>query len=158
LLCLEIMRAVSGVYCPHTTAFRSHHAGPPATFEVVHPGVQPVVELRYRAPVKVDAGKFPRLMLMQSCLEGSGTASQEDVTVTCRRGQTLPLSPGLDTQLEFDARFSQFPKLHSARRSRRTPHCREGLQRRVTAPPPYRSNVRSAADGQCGGLPKSWSG
>jgi AraC-like DNA-binding protein len=102
----EVVRAVSGVYCPHTAAFGGR-LRQPATFEVMHSGLQPVVALRYGAPVRVDAGRFPRLMLMQSCLAGIGTASQENVAVACRRGQTLPLSPGLSTQLEFDARFAQ---------------------------------------------------
>jgi AraC-like DNA-binding protein len=103
----DLLRAVSEVYCPHTAAFRSTRAAPPARFEVIRPGMQPVAELRYGMPAKVDAGKFPRLMLMQSCLEGTGTACQENVTADCRSGQTLPLSPGRSTQLEFDARFAQ---------------------------------------------------
>jgi AraC-like DNA-binding protein len=46
-------------------------------------------------------------MLMQTCLEGSGSASQQGVRVGLRKGETLPLSAGLSTQLEFDARFAQ---------------------------------------------------
>src|SRR5882757_1913884 len=72
-----ISRAVTEVYCPHTTVFHSTRAARPASLEVVRPGVQPVVELRYGLAVEVDAGKFPRLMLIQSCLEGTGTACQE---------------------------------------------------------------------------------
>ena len=103
----DLAPAVSEVYCPHTAAFRSIRAAPPARFEVILPGVQPVIELSYGVPAKVDAGRFPRLMLMQSCLEGTGTACQERIVVDCRSGQTVPLSPGLGTQLEFDARFAQ---------------------------------------------------
>ena len=103
----DLAPAVSEVYCPHTAAFRSTRAAPPALFEVILPGVQPVVELRYGVPAKVDAGKFPRLMLMQSCLAGTGTARQEHGVVDCRSGQTVPLSPGLGTQLDFDTRFAQ---------------------------------------------------
>ena len=103
----DLAPAVSEVYCPHTAVFRSTRQAPPALFEVILPGTQPVVELRYGVPAKVDAGRFPRLMLMQSCLEGTGTACQERVAVDCRGGQTVPLSPGLGTQLDFDARFVQ---------------------------------------------------
>lgn len=81
--------------------------GVAATFEVRHAGSQPVVELRYKTPVKVDAGEFPRLMLMQTCLEGSGLAWQQGVSAFLRKGQTTTLSAGLSTQLEFDARFAQ---------------------------------------------------
>ena len=46
-------------------------------------------------------------MLMQTCLEGSGSASQQGLRVGLRKGETLPLSAGLSTELEFDARFAQ---------------------------------------------------
>jgi AraC-like DNA-binding protein len=103
----EFAGALSRIYCPHTAVFTRSSTGVPATLEIRHAGPQPVVELRYGAPVKVDAGEFPRLMLMQTCLEGSGSASQQGVRVGLRKGETLPLSAGLSTQLEFDARFAQ---------------------------------------------------
>lgn len=103
----ELAGALSRVYCPHTTVFRGSNNGAPAIFEIRHAGPQPVVELRYGAPVKIDAGEFPRLMLMQTCLDGSGSASQQGVSASLRKGETLPLSAGLSTQLEFDARFAQ---------------------------------------------------
>ena len=103
----EFARALSRIYCPHTTAFRRAVGAAPATLEIRHAGPQPVVELRYGAPVKVDAGDFPRLMLMQTCLEGTGAAYQQGVRVALRKGETMPLSAGLSTQLEFDARFAQ---------------------------------------------------
>src|ERR1700754_2792935 len=103
----EFSRALSRVYCPHTTVFVRPNGGAPATFEVRHAGPQPVVELRYGAPVRVDAGEFPRLMLMQTCLDGTGSARQPGVSASLRQGETLPLSAGLSTQFEFDARFAQ---------------------------------------------------
>lgn len=103
----EFAGALSRIYCPHTAVYTRSNGGAPATLEIRHAGPQPVVELRYGAPVKVDAGEFPRLMLMQTCLEGSGSASQQGVRVGLRKGETLPLSAGLSTQLEFDARFAQ---------------------------------------------------
>lgn len=103
----EVAAAVSSVYCPHTATLGSARQGLQASFGLIRTGVQPIVELRYGAPVKVDAGQFPRLMLMQTCIDGAGLATQGNVAVACRSGQTLPLSPGLSTRLEFDARFAQ---------------------------------------------------
>jgi hypothetical protein len=65
------------------------------------------VHLRYGSAVRIDAGDFPGLMLMQSCLDGKGTVVQGKITVECRPGQTVPLSPDRSTHLEFDTRFSQ---------------------------------------------------
>lgn len=103
----EVAAAVSAVYCPHTATFRTTRQARQASFGLVRPGVHPIVELRYGAPVRVDAGQFPRLMLMGTCVDGTGMATQGNVTVECRRGQTLPLSPGLSSQFEFDGRFAQ---------------------------------------------------
>lgn len=103
----EIVKAVSGMYCPHLTNLKDPRTGLRATFQVIGSGYQPIVELRYGAPVRIDAGRFPRLMLIQGCLSGTGSATQANVTVPCRPGQTLPLSAGVDTQLEFDGHFAQ---------------------------------------------------
>lgn len=103
----ELAKAVSNVFCPHSTTFSRTHNGAPALLEVKHAGMQPVVELRYSTPVRIDAGEFPRLMLMQTCIEGSGSARQQGSFVPLRKGETLPLSAGLSTQFEFDARYVQ---------------------------------------------------
>jgi len=103
----EVIDAVSRVYCPHEVKIRGSNRGVAATLEVIHGGLQPVVGLRYSAPVRIDAGDFPHLMLMQTCVDGSATAVQADARTACGRDQTLPLSPGLGTQLDFDGRFDQ---------------------------------------------------
>jgi AraC-like DNA-binding protein len=103
----EIVKAVSGVYCPHLTTLKNQRQDLRANFHIIGKGSQPIVELRYGAPVRIDAGRFPRLMLLQGCLGGAGTATQANVTVACRPGETLPLSAGLSTQLEFDGHFAQ---------------------------------------------------
>jgi len=46
-------------------------------------------------------------MLVQTSIDGSGTAVQANARAAWVRGRTLLLSPGLDTQLEFDGRFAQ---------------------------------------------------
>jgi AraC-like DNA-binding protein len=103
----EAVDAVSRVYCPHEIEIRGSSRSDITTLEVVRGGAQPVVQLMYPSPVKIDAGNFPRLMLMQTCVDGSATVIQGNVRASCRRNQTLPLSPGLCTQMEFDGRFAQ---------------------------------------------------
>jgi hypothetical protein len=103
----EIARTVRDLYCPHTMTSKGSSANIPPVVTVLRQGSQPVVELRYGVPVTVDAGQFPQLLLMQTCLDGTGTATQASVSANWRRGQTLPLSPGVSTQLEFDARYAQ---------------------------------------------------
>jgi AraC-like DNA-binding protein len=102
----DIVKTVSGVYCPHLTILKERDELR-AALRVIGPERQPVVELRYGTPVKIDAGRFPRLMLMQGCLNGNGSATQANVTARCRPGETLPLSAGMSTQLEFDGSFAQ---------------------------------------------------
>jgi len=103
----EIVSIVARIYCTHSIATVGKSQIGTAGVEVVRDGSQPVVHLKYGRPVQVDAGIFPRLMLMQTCLEGGGTVEQGALTAELRRGQTVPLSPALATRLAFDARFSQ---------------------------------------------------
>ena len=103
----EAIEAVSRIYCPHEVEVRGSNRGVNAVLEVIHGGIQPIVSLRYSTPVKIDAGDFRHLMLMMTCVDGSATAAQQDFRVTWHRGQTLPQSPGLSTQLDFDSRFAQ---------------------------------------------------
>jgi AraC-like DNA-binding protein len=103
----EIVDLVNRVYCPHEMEIRGSKGLACATLEVVHGGVQPVVDLKYSAPVRIDAGDFRQLMLMQTCIDGLGSVVQESRHATFHRNQTLPLSPGLETQLDFDGHFAQ---------------------------------------------------
>ena len=103
----EAIDAVSCIYCPHEVEVRGSNRGVNAVLEVIHGGIQPIVGLRYSTPVGIDAGDFRQLMLMMTCADGSATAVQQDSRITWRRGQTLPVSPGLSTQLDFDGRFAQ---------------------------------------------------
>jgi AraC-like DNA-binding protein len=103
----EITKTDSDLYCPHTMKSKGLIANIPPKLAVLRNGSQPVIELRYGVPVTVDAGQFPQLLLMQTCLDGSGTATQANVSANWRRGQTLPLSPDVSTKLEFDARYAQ---------------------------------------------------
>lgn len=103
----DLARAVGNVYCPHVTLFRGATNAASGLFEIRHAGLQPIVELRYGVRAKVDAGEFPRLMLIRTCLDGSGSATQQGVGVHLRKGETVPMSPGLSTHLDLDARFAQ---------------------------------------------------
>ena len=103
----EIVSVVAGIYCAHSIEpARGARAGA-AGFEVMRDGPQPIVQLRYGRPVRVDAGSFPRLLLMQTCLDGSGSVEQGSLKAELRRGQTMPLSPSVTTRLAFDGRFAQ---------------------------------------------------
>jgi AraC-like DNA-binding protein len=103
----EAIDVVSRIYCPHEVEVRGSNRGVNAELQVIHGGVQPVVGLRYSTPVRIDAGDFRHLMLMMTCVDGSAKAVQQDSRATWHRGQTLPQSPGLSTQLDFDGRFAQ---------------------------------------------------
>lgn len=103
----HLAQAVGRIYCPHHTQFRRARDAVPGVFSIRYVGRQPMVELKYGTRAKVDAGEFPRLVLMRTCLEGSGTATQQGVTVTMRPGETLPMSSDLATQVELDAQFAQ---------------------------------------------------
>src|SRR5262249_54230777 len=75
--------------------------------EVTSAASQPLVELSYGAPVQVDAGNFAELFLIKHCMRGSASASQDGLTAEWRQGQTLILSAGRDTELQFDQAFLQ---------------------------------------------------
>jgi AraC-like DNA-binding protein len=102
----EAIDAVSRLYCPHEVEICGGTRSISVTLDVVHRTAQPIVALKYSAPVKIRAGNFPNLMLMMTCLDGSATAAQAGSQATWHRNQTVPLSPGLDSRLEFDRLFA----------------------------------------------------
>ena len=103
----EAVAAISKIYCPHQMELPRSYCGLSTTLEVVQCGLQPVVGLKYSTPVSVDAGRFPNLMLMQTCIDGKGLVRQGGISAVCRPNETLPLSPDVSTQLDFDARYVQ---------------------------------------------------
>lgn len=103
----EAISAVGRVYCPHSIEPQGPVRNVAAALGVVRGGGQSIVSLRYSTPVKVDAGRFPNLLLMMSAAEGAASAMQGRHTSQWRAGQTMPLSPGLDTVLSFDRDFAQ---------------------------------------------------
>lgn len=103
----DVSSAVAGIYCAHSVTTSGGARAGAAGFDLIRLDPQPIVQLRYGRTVRVDAGSFPRLMLMQTCLDGSGTVEQGSLGIALRRGQTVPLSPGLATRLVFDGRFAQ---------------------------------------------------
>ena len=52
--------------------------------------------------MKVDAGNFPGLVLIKHCVQGAASARQDGQDVEWRQGQTVILSAGRDTELQFD--------------------------------------------------------
>src|SRR3984893_4674631 len=103
----EATDAVTKVYCPHTIQVGGPARNIDALLEVTHPTSQPLVELSYGAPVKIDAGNFPRLFLIMHCARGRASTSQDKQRAEWHHGQTMPLSAGFDTQLWFDGAFVQ---------------------------------------------------
>jgi len=102
----EAIDAVSRVYCSHEVEIRGGARDVSVTLDVIHRTAQPIVGLKYSTAVGIDAGNFPNLMLMMTCLNGSASASQATAQATWHRNQTLPLSPGIPTRLEFDRSFA----------------------------------------------------
>jgi AraC-like DNA-binding protein len=103
----EAIHAVSNVYCNHTVAPRGPVGSVNAELKVAQAGNHPIVYLRYSAPVIVDAGRFPNLLLMMTASAGAASVDQNHRTSAWRSGQTIPLSPGRDTTLSFDRAFAQ---------------------------------------------------
>src|SRR4030088_3011858 len=68
----EAIEAVTKVYCPHTIQVGGPARNIDALLEVTHLTSQPLVELSYGAPVKIDAGNFPRLFLLMHCAREAG--------------------------------------------------------------------------------------
>lgn len=103
----EAMSAVGRVYCAHTVVPQGPVRDVEATLEVLHGCAQPVVNLSYSTPVRIDAGNFPDLLLMMTAASGAASVVQGRQASMWRSGQTMPLSPGLDTTLLFDRQFAQ---------------------------------------------------
>jgi hypothetical protein len=60
-----------------------------------------------RTPVKVDAGNFADLFLIKHCVRGAASAEQDGDTAEWQQGQTMILSAGRETELQFDHTFQQ---------------------------------------------------
>jgi AraC-like DNA-binding protein len=103
----EAIDAVTKVYCPHTVQVHGSVRDLEVVLDVTRPTSQPLVALSYGAPVDIDAGDFPRLFLMMHCADGSGSTTQGEQSAEWGRGQTLPFSAGLATQLRFGRAFVQ---------------------------------------------------
>lgn len=95
----EAVEAVTKVFCPHTIEVMGN--SPVDARLAVRPALlQPVAELSYGAPVRIDS-RVARLLIMH-CARGSASAQQEGRSGDWRKGQTLPLSAGFDTQIRLD--------------------------------------------------------
>jgi AraC-like DNA-binding protein len=103
----QAIEEVARVYCPHSVDVLGRARGIQAALDVIHPGDQPLVRLSYSTPVAIDAGSFPRLYLMMNCSRGAAAARQGSRRIEWRRGETVPLSAGLGTDLGFDTEFEQ---------------------------------------------------
>jgi AraC-like DNA-binding protein len=103
----EAIDVVGGVYCPHTIEPQGPASSVNVELKVTRAADQSIVYLRYSAPVVIDAGRFPNLLLMMSASSGAASVDQNHRKSLWRAGQTMPLSPGRDTVLSFDRAFAQ---------------------------------------------------
>ncbi|MEM5389655.1 helix-turn-helix domain-containing protein [Paraburkholderia phymatum] len=103
----EAIDLVGRVYCPHRIEPSAPDRRVNTVFRVAGATEQAVVHLRYSAPVVVNAGRFPNLLLLMSASSGAARAEQNGNSISWRAGQTVPLSPGRETIFRFDHAFAQ---------------------------------------------------
>ena len=99
----EFVGAVSEVYCNHSVRV----IGSARSFDGQLDVARSVVQLSYGTPVKVDAGNFADLFLIKHCTRGAASAQQDADAAEWRQGQTMILSSGRNTELQFDHAFQQ---------------------------------------------------
>lgn len=102
-----LVEAVSKVYCRHSVRVIGSARSFDGQLDVTSAASQPVVQLSYGAPVNVDAGEFTDLFLIKHCMRGAAFAQQDGDTAEWRQGQTMILSAGRETELQFDHAFLQ---------------------------------------------------
>ena len=103
----EAISAIDQLYCAHHVRPKGPVRDVTAELEVIRAGGLPAVYMRYSTPVTVDAGCFPNLLLMISASSGAANVVQNRQSSSWRAGQTMPLSPGKDTILDFDREFAK---------------------------------------------------
>ena len=60
----EAIDAVTRIYCPHSVHIRGGNRGVASALDVNRAGALRIVDLKYSAPVRIDAGDFAGLMLI----------------------------------------------------------------------------------------------
>jgi AraC-like DNA-binding protein len=103
----ETIDAVSRLYCPHAVRVFGSNGTLWSDLEARRIGGLQIVDLKYSARVRIDAGEFDNLMLVMSCVGGSAASRQGRSAASWSLGQTLPMSPGVTSVLNFDAHFAQ---------------------------------------------------
>src|SRR3954470_431303 len=103
----EAIDAVTQIYCPHAVHVQGGNRGLSSELAVTDAGPLRIVDLKYSAPVQIEACDFDGLMLMMSCTSGWARARQGSSEATWLRGQTLPMSPDTPSRLDFEADFAQ---------------------------------------------------
>lgn len=103
----QAVDAVREVYCPHQLRLGRRAAGLNTCLSVTGADKWPVVQLRYGAEVKVDAGNFRDLFLVMRGRSGAARVRQGLAESTWGAGQTMVVSANQATTFDFDAEFSQ---------------------------------------------------
>lgn len=101
------VEAVREIYCPHQLSLGRRAAGLDTRLCVTGAKDWPVVQLRYGAEVKVDAGDFRDLFLVMRGGSGSARVRQGGVESAWGAGRTVVVSANQSTAFQFDAAFSQ---------------------------------------------------
>ena len=103
----KAVEAVTSVYCPHSVKVLESNNGIDAILETSARTQQQAISLRYSAPVQINACNFDDLLLFMTCVDGAAAARQGPHSAEWIAGSTLPLSPGLSSQLVFNRQFWQ---------------------------------------------------
>ncbi|MDM0019093.1 AraC family transcriptional regulator [Variovorax saccharolyticus] len=103
----EAIETVGQVYCQHQLQLHARARSIDTTLDISGSARQPVVRLRYGAPVIVDAGRFPDLFLIMRSTGGQGSVRQGRRQASWTPGGTVPVSPNVGTEFDFGADFSQ---------------------------------------------------
>lgn len=103
----EAIDSVGRIYCEHRLRLHPTASAVDTELNIHGPIAHPVVRLRYGAPVSVEAGDLPGLILIMRCTGGKGTVSQGSKFAEWQWGRTLAVSAGAPTGFKFGREFSQ---------------------------------------------------
>jgi AraC-like DNA-binding protein len=101
----EAIQLVGRIYSPHQLSLHRRATALDVSLDVAGAKTWPIVRLRYGASVHVDTD-CRDLMLIKTCVEGTGKVWQGDNHAQWRPGSIIPISPNLGTVLDFGQEFA----------------------------------------------------
>jgi AraC-like DNA-binding protein len=131
----KIVSEVSRVFCDHSIRIDAAAEAFQSDFRPRGNARQAIVDLRYGAPVSVDAGNFDGLYLICRATRGVARIEQNGQVVHMTPGQTIVMSAGRRTKLSLGGSFSQQSvRLHASLVTKR---CEAIFQRPVLKAPQF---------------------